>query len=50
MHQKKLVGVGNGVALFIDKPFQRMLGLEAGTHVNIDTDGEKLLIQPTGTR
>jgi hypothetical protein len=48
MQQKKLAVIGNGVALFIDKPYQQLLGLEAGAHVSIDTDGQRLLIQATG--
>jgi hypothetical protein len=46
--EKKLVAVGNGLALFIDRPLQRLLGLDATTLVAVSTDGVRLTIEPCG--
>ena len=48
--QKKLVVVGNGVALFIDKEIRRALGLKATSLVQVRTDGKRLIIEPDGER
>ncbi len=46
--EKRLRKVGNGLALFIDKPLQKLLHFEDGTVVTLATDGIKLVIEPTG--
>jgi bifunctional DNA-binding transcriptional regulator/antitoxin component of YhaV-PrlF toxin-antitoxin module len=47
--QKKLSVVGNSLALVIDKPLRRMLGLRPDTRVELTTDGRRLVIEPLGT-
>jgi bifunctional DNA-binding transcriptional regulator/antitoxin component of YhaV-PrlF toxin-antitoxin module len=44
--QKKLAIVGNSLALVIDKPLRRMLGLRPDTMVRLTIDGRRLIIEP----
>jgi len=44
--RKKLTRQGNSAALVIDKPLLELLGLEAGSSVDVQTDGTSLLIRP----
>lgn len=44
MH-KPLVRSGNSLALIIDKPFRRMMGLGPSRIVNVVTDGRRLIIE-----
>jgi hypothetical protein len=46
--EKKLVTVGNGLAFFIDRSLQRLLGIEKNTVVTVTTDGVRLTIEPCG--
>jgi hypothetical protein len=48
--EKKLFTIGNSVALVIDKPLRRALGIEANTIVRLMTDGQRLIIEPCGER
>ncbi|HSK03476.1 MAG TPA: AbrB/MazE/SpoVT family DNA-binding domain-containing protein [Kofleriaceae bacterium] len=44
--QKKLSVVGNSLALVIDKPILRMLGIGRDTLVRLTTDGRRLVVEP----
>ncbi len=44
--RKKLTRQGNSAALVIDKPLLELLGLEAGSSVDVLTDGTSLLVRP----
>ena len=44
--RKKLTRQGNSAALVIDKPLLEVLGLEAGSPVEVLTDGTSLLVRP----
>jgi hypothetical protein len=46
--QKKLLAIGNSVALIIDKPLRDVLGIKATTIVRVMTDGKRLIIEPCG--
>lgn len=48
--EKKLVAIGNSVALFIDKPLRSALGIKATTLVRVMTDGRRLIVEPCGER
>src|SRR6266700_996696 len=44
--QKKLSTLGNSVALVIDKPIRRLLGIGRNTVVEVSTDGRRIVIEP----
>jgi bifunctional DNA-binding transcriptional regulator/antitoxin component of YhaV-PrlF toxin-antitoxin module len=44
--QKKLSTLGNSVALVIDKPIRRLLGIGPETLVDVSTDGRRIVIEP----
>ena len=46
--QKKLSIVGNSLALVIDKPLRRMLGLGPDLMVRLTIDGRRLIVEPAG--
>jgi hypothetical protein len=48
--EKKLLKLGNSVALVIDKPLRLALGIKPTTLVRVMTDGKRLIIEPSGER
>lgn len=46
--EKKLLAIGNSVALIIDKPLRNILGIKPTTIVRVMTDGRRLIIEPCG--
>jgi antitoxin component of MazEF toxin-antitoxin module len=44
--RKKLSTLGNSVALVIEKPLCRMLGIGPGTTVEVSFDGPRIVIEP----
>jgi hypothetical protein len=44
--EKKLSAVGNSLAVVIDKPIRKLLGIGSKTRVKIWTDGRRLVIEP----
>ncbi len=44
--RKKLTRQGNSAALVIDKPVVDLLGMSAGSMVEVKTDGRSLLVSP----
>ena len=48
--EKKLVSVGNSVALVLDKPLRETLGIKPTTLVRVMTDGRRLIIEPCGEK
>ncbi|OFV84583.1 MAG: hypothetical protein A2W26_10610 [Acidobacteria bacterium RBG_16_64_8] len=44
--RKKLTRQGNSAALVIDKPLLELLDLDAGSSVDVQTDGTSLLVRP----
>jgi hypothetical protein len=44
--EKRLSSVGNGLALFIDKPIRDLLGIRRETLLRLTTDGRRLVIEP----
>ena len=44
--RKKLTRHGNSTALVIEKPLLEVLGLKAGSPVEVLTDGHSLLVRP----
>jgi antitoxin component of MazEF toxin-antitoxin module len=44
--RKKLVQVGNSLALVIDKPILELIGVDATTELEITSDGKQLLLTP----
>lgn len=48
--EKKLIKVGNSVALVIDKSFRDELGIVPTTVVRVVCDGERLIVQKSGDR
>jgi antitoxin component of MazEF toxin-antitoxin module len=50
MRKKKLVSVGNSVALVIDQAVLRMMGLRHGSVVTLETDGRTLIVRGTGEK
>ena len=44
---KKLVNSGNSFALVVDKPLMRMLGIKPDTLLRVETDGRRIVIEPT---
>jgi antitoxin component of MazEF toxin-antitoxin module len=47
---KKLVRVGNSVAVVLDKSLRQALGIKPTTLVRVLTDGQRIIIEPTGER
>jgi hypothetical protein len=47
---KKLVRVGNSLAVVLDKPFRHALGIKPTTLVRVMTDGKRIIIEPSGER
>lgn len=43
---KKLIKHGNSLALIIDKPILKMLGITSSTSLQIKTDGKSITIKP----
>ena len=48
--QKRLVSVGNSVALILDKETRAVLGLKRTSLVKVRTDGRRLIVEPDGER
>jgi antitoxin component of MazEF toxin-antitoxin module len=48
--QKKLVTVGNSVAVVLDKSLRMALGIKPTTLVRVMTDGKRIIIEPSGER
>jgi len=48
--EKKLVTVGNSVALVLDKSLRHALGIKPTTLVRVMTDGTRIIIEPSGER
>lgn len=44
--RKKLVKTGNSLALVLERDFLRRAGVEAGTLLEVSTDGEVIVISP----
>ncbi|MDP6600971.1 MAG: AbrB/MazE/SpoVT family DNA-binding domain-containing protein [Phycisphaerales bacterium] len=44
--RKTLIKHGNSLALVIDKPILELLRIEAGTPLEVSTDGDALMISP----
>lgn len=44
--RKKLTKTGNSLALILDKPLLERTGMDAGTLVEVSTDGEVIVISP----
>jgi bifunctional DNA-binding transcriptional regulator/antitoxin component of YhaV-PrlF toxin-antitoxin module len=44
--RKNLAACGNSLALIIDKPIRRLLGLGRNTQVEMWTDGRRIIIEP----
>jgi antitoxin MazE len=47
---KKLTRAGNSLALVLDKPLLRQLGIDEQTELEISTDGDVLVITPVRSR
>ena len=43
---KRLIQIGNSLALIIDKPILELLHIGPKTDLELNTDGDKLLISP----
>jgi len=43
---KRLIQIGNSLALVIDKPILELLHIGPKTELELNTDGDKLLISP----
>ncbi len=48
--RKKLTRAGNSLALVIDKPLLEALGIDAGTELELSTDGDVLVVAPIRDR
>lgn len=48
--QKRLSVLGNSLAIVIDKPIRKLLGIGRDTILQVSTDGRRILIEPTGDR
>jgi antitoxin component of MazEF toxin-antitoxin module len=48
--EKSLAVVGNSLALVIEKPIRRMLGLTKNTLLRVTTDGRRIVIEPIGRK
>jgi bifunctional DNA-binding transcriptional regulator/antitoxin component of YhaV-PrlF toxin-antitoxin module len=46
--KKRLSVLGNSLALVIDKPIRKLLGIGRNTILQVSTDGRRILIEPTG--
>jgi hypothetical protein len=46
--EKRLIAIGNGFGLLIDKPLRRMLGIQPGTLLQVTTDGTRLFVEACG--
>jgi antitoxin MazE len=44
--KKKLVQVGNSLALLIDKPILELIGIDASTELELGYDGEQMTLKP----
>jgi antitoxin component of MazEF toxin-antitoxin module len=44
--RKKLTKTGNSLALVLDRPLLEQTGVDAGTLLEISTDGEVIVISP----
>ncbi len=44
--RKKLVGVGSSLGLIIDKPILDLLKITPETELEVETDGENLVLRP----
>ena len=44
--KKRLTRSGNSVALVLDKPLLEELGIDAGTQVEMSTNGDVLVVTP----
>jgi antitoxin component of MazEF toxin-antitoxin module len=47
---KKLITIGNSVAIVLDKALRNALGIKATTLVRVMTDGQRIIIEPSGER
>jgi len=45
---KRLSVLGNSLALVIDKPIRKILGIGRNTILRVSTDGRRIMIEPTG--
>jgi antitoxin component of MazEF toxin-antitoxin module len=48
--RKRLTKTGNSVALVLDRPLLEATGLEAGTAVEVSTDGDVIVITPVRSK
>ncbi|MFA6034985.1 MAG: AbrB/MazE/SpoVT family DNA-binding domain-containing protein [Myxococcota bacterium] len=44
--QKRLTAVGNSLGLIIERPILDLLGIDRDTDLDMQTDGEGLIIRP----
>ncbi len=44
--RKKLLAVGNSLGIIIEKPILDLLRIDPTTELNVETDGERLIIEP----
>jgi hypothetical protein len=45
---KRVVAVGNSLAVTIDKPFRKMLNIGRDTVLKMTTDGRRIILEPVG--
>jgi len=50
MQDKRLVNVGHSLAVIIEKPILRMMGIGTASLLRMWTDGHRIIIEPTGQR
>ena len=48
--RKRLTKTGNSVALVLDRPLLEATGLDAGTTVEVSTDGDVIVITPVRSK
>jgi antitoxin component of MazEF toxin-antitoxin module len=48
--RKRLTKTGNSVALVLDRPLLQATGLDAGTTVEVSTDGDVIVITPVRSK
>jgi antitoxin MazE len=48
--RKKLIRTGNSLALVLDKELLDELGIEAGTSLELSTDGDVIVVSPVRSR
>ncbi|HET9317103.1 MAG TPA: AbrB/MazE/SpoVT family DNA-binding domain-containing protein [Vicinamibacteria bacterium] len=48
--RKRLTKTGNSVALVLDRPLLEATGIDAGTTVEVSTDGDVIVITPVRSK